>query len=50
MATYVFLIKFTEKGVKDIRDICKRAVHAKSDVILNRRCFYLGLTAERTPK
>jgi uncharacterized protein with GYD domain len=25
MATYVTLIKFTEKGIKDIKDTCKRA-------------------------
>jgi len=25
MATYVALIKFTERGVKDIKDTCKRA-------------------------
>jgi uncharacterized protein with GYD domain len=30
MATYVTLIKFTEKGVKDIKDTCKRAADFKS--------------------
>jgi uncharacterized protein with GYD domain len=30
MATYVSLIKFTERGVKDIRDTCKRAAELKS--------------------
>jgi uncharacterized protein with GYD domain len=30
MATYVTLIKFTEKGVKDIKDTCKRAAEFKS--------------------
>jgi len=25
MATYLTLIKFTERGVKDIKDTCKRA-------------------------
>jgi uncharacterized protein with GYD domain len=30
MATYVTLFKFTEKGVKDIKDTCKRAADFKS--------------------
>jgi uncharacterized protein with GYD domain len=30
MATYVTLIKFTEKGVKSIKDSCKRAEEFKS--------------------
>jgi uncharacterized protein with GYD domain len=30
MATYVTLIKFTERGVKDIKDTCKRAADFKS--------------------
>src|SRR5258708_4215787 len=30
MATYVTLIKFTERGVKDIKDTCKRAAEFKS--------------------
>jgi len=29
MATYVTLIKFTERGVKDIKDTCKRAADFK---------------------
>jgi uncharacterized protein with GYD domain len=30
MATYVTLVKFTEKGVKDIKDTCKRAAAFKT--------------------
>jgi len=30
MATYLTLIKFTERGVKDIKDSCKRAAEFKS--------------------
>ena len=30
MATYLTLIKFTERGVKDIKDTCKRAADFKS--------------------
>jgi uncharacterized protein with GYD domain len=30
MATYLTLIKFTEHGVKDIKDTCKRAADFKS--------------------
>jgi uncharacterized protein with GYD domain len=30
MATYVTLIKFTEKGIKDIKDTCKRAANFKT--------------------
>ena len=30
MATYVTLIKFTEHGVKDIKDTCKRAAEFKT--------------------
>jgi uncharacterized protein with GYD domain len=30
MATYVTLIKFTEKGAKDIKDTCKRAAEFKA--------------------
>jgi uncharacterized protein with GYD domain len=30
MATYVTLIKFTEHGVKDIKDTCKRAADFKT--------------------
>jgi uncharacterized protein with GYD domain len=30
MATYVTLLKFTEGGVKDIRDTCKRATEFKA--------------------
>ena len=30
MATYVTLLKFTERGVKDIRDTCKRAAELKA--------------------
>jgi uncharacterized protein with GYD domain len=30
MASYVTLVKFTERGVKDIKDSCKRAADLKS--------------------
>jgi uncharacterized protein with GYD domain len=30
MATYVTLLKFTQRGVKDIKDTCKRAAELKS--------------------
>ena len=30
MATYVTLIKFTEQGIKNIKDTCKRAAELKS--------------------
>jgi uncharacterized protein with GYD domain len=30
MATYVTLLKFTERGVKDIKDTCKRAADFKT--------------------
>jgi uncharacterized protein with GYD domain len=30
MATYLTLIKFTERGVKDIKDTCKRAADFKA--------------------
>ncbi len=30
MATYVTLIKFTERGVKDAKDTCKRAAEYKA--------------------
>jgi uncharacterized protein with GYD domain len=30
MATYVTLLKFTERGVKDIKDSCKRAAELKT--------------------
>jgi uncharacterized protein with GYD domain len=30
MATYVSLIKFTEKGVKSVKDTCKRAAEFKA--------------------
>jgi uncharacterized protein with GYD domain len=30
MATYVTLIKFTEKGTKDVKDTCKRAQEFKT--------------------
>jgi len=30
MAVYVTLIKFTERGVKDIKDTCKRATEFKA--------------------
>ena len=30
MATYVTLVKFTEHGVKDIKDTCKRAAEFKT--------------------
>jgi len=30
MATYVTLLKFTERGAKDIKDTCKRAVDLKT--------------------
>jgi len=30
MATYLTLIKFTEKGVKEIKDTCKRAADFKA--------------------
>ena len=30
MATYVTLIKFTERGAKDVKDTCKRAAEFKS--------------------
>ena len=29
MATFVTLVKFTEKGIKDIKDTCKRAADFK---------------------
>lgn len=31
MATYVTLVKFTEKGVKSIKDSCKRAAEFKAN-------------------
>ena len=31
MATYVTLIKFTEKGVKGVKDTCKRAADFKAN-------------------
>src|SRR5438309_1598766 len=30
MATYVTLLKFTERGVKDIKDTCKRAAELRT--------------------
>src|SRR5579871_6022440 len=30
MATYVSLLKFTERGVKEIKDTCKRAAELRS--------------------
>jgi uncharacterized protein with GYD domain len=30
MATYVTLLKFTERGVKDIKDTCKRGAELKT--------------------
>jgi uncharacterized protein with GYD domain len=30
MATYVTLLKFTEKGIKDFKDTCKRAAEFKT--------------------
>src|SRR4051794_33347712 len=32
MATYLALINFTQQGVKDIKDTCKRAVDFKASV------------------
>jgi uncharacterized protein with GYD domain len=44
MATYVTLLKFTERGAKDIRDSCKRAAelqsHAKKHGIQVKEQFW----------
>lgn len=47
MATYTTLIKFTEKGIKDIKDTCKRAEDFKSHskkhgIEVKEMCWCLG--------
>jgi uncharacterized protein with GYD domain len=47
MATFLALIKFTERGVKGIRDTCKRAAEFKANgkkhgIVVKEQCWCMG--------